>query len=120
MGLLKTQHSRRHERDQREPGPPPTTTAAGAAGTAAAAIPSPPPRSPDHSVRPGLTLPGYHYRGVLCVPAAATTALDAFALMDAEGTSALVGAHGGPLGRRPGVSDLVHYLIRSFIRSFVH
>lgn len=37
-----------------------------------------------------LTVPrGYHHRGVLCVPAATTTALDAFALMDAKEVSAL-------------------------------
>jgi hypothetical protein len=34
-------------------------------------------------------LPGYHYRGVLCVPAGATSALDAFGLMDAEAGWAL-------------------------------
>ena len=39
---------------------------------------------------PGITLPApYHYRGVLCVSASGTTALEAFALMDAERVSAL-------------------------------
>lgn len=40
-------------------------------------------------LRAPTVLHGYHYRGVLCVPAASITALDAFALMDAEGSSAL-------------------------------
>ena len=39
---------------------------------------------------PGISLPApYHYRGVLCVSASRTTALEAFALMDAERFSAL-------------------------------
>ena len=49
-------------------------------------------RDSTHAVPPdpGISLPApYHYRGVLCVSASRTTALEAFALMDAERVSAL-------------------------------
>ena len=85
-GHARTARDARETRDARE------SRAAILSSSSSSSRRSPTPGSPPPApaLRPGIPLPPVlPYRGVLCVPDEETSALDAFALMDAEGVSAL-------------------------------
>ena len=87
-GHARTARDARETRDARESRDAILSSSSSSSSPRPSPTPGSPPPAP--ALRPGIPLPPVlPYRGVLCVPDEETSALDAFALMDAEGVSAL-------------------------------